>query len=75
MMTRALLLLLALTVPALAHSWYPPHCCSDQDCQPVKCEDISETPDGFVYERNGGGAFPRRSPAKWRPQPSGRRYV
>lgn len=49
-MTRVLALLLALTVPAVGHSWYPAYCCHDEDCRPVPCEDISETPDGFVYD-------------------------
>lgn len=32
---RALLLLLAAAGPAAAHDWYPPECCSGQDCAPA----------------------------------------
>lgn len=28
----------------LAHSWYPHECCSDQDCRPVPCADLTEHP-------------------------------
>jgi len=45
----ALLLVLS-TSQALAHSWYPTECCHDQDCRPVKCEDITETKTGFEYD-------------------------
>lgn len=34
-------------VGASAHSWYPPECCSDQDCFPLKSEDVKATPDGY----------------------------
>lgn len=50
MTTRALAFLLALTMPVLAHSWYPASCCSDNDCKPVACEDIDETPTGYIYD-------------------------
>ncbi len=34
------------TTLALAHSWYPPECCSDSDCRPIACEDITYNEDG-----------------------------
>lgn len=50
-MTRlAILALLALATAAQAHSWYPWECCSDHDCQRVKCEDIAEVDGGFRYD-------------------------
>lgn len=33
----------------LAHSWYPPECCSDSDCKPVPCHEIVETNEGYKY--------------------------
>jgi hypothetical protein len=48
--TLPLIMLLALAAAAFAHSWYPINCCSDHDCQPVKCEDILETKDGLEYD-------------------------
>jgi hypothetical protein len=33
MMRRAVAILLALAGPAAAHSWYPPSCCSERDCE------------------------------------------
>jgi hypothetical protein len=49
-MTRLLLLLALLPSVALAHSFYPYECCHDQDCRPVRCEDIEETPTGYRYD-------------------------
>lgn len=48
-MTRLLALLL-LTTSAMAHSWYPVNCCHDNDCRRVPCEDIAETPTGYLYD-------------------------
>jgi hypothetical protein len=36
--------------PALAHSWYPVSCCSEQDCRPLveeKGETVTESTDGW----------------------------
>lgn len=49
-MTRILLAILALTSAAMAHSWYPPDCCSDQDCKPINCIELIETRDGFEFD-------------------------
>jgi hypothetical protein len=27
--------------PAAAHSWYPKECCSDNDCRPVPCGELT----------------------------------
>ena len=34
------------TAPASSHSWYPPECCSGQDCHPVPCESLRSEDDG-----------------------------
>lgn len=50
-MTRALIaLLLVLSTQAGAHSWYPMNCCHDQDCHPVPCDQLVETPDGYIFD-------------------------
>ncbi|EIM27842.1 hypothetical protein [Microvirga lotononidis] len=39
-----------LSAPALAHSWYPIWCCSDQDCRELRedrGETVTETPEGW----------------------------
>jgi hypothetical protein len=42
--------------PAQSHEWYPSACCSDRDCHPVNCEEISTTPG---YYRWHNLMFPR----------------
>ncbi len=37
---------LGFALPAMAHSWYPHYCCSDQDCMKV---DFIEPVDGGIY--------------------------
>jgi hypothetical protein len=32
-----------------AHSWYPKECCSDNDCQPVPCAEITRTHLGLKW--------------------------
>ncbi len=44
--------------PALGHEWYPSACCSDKDCHPVACEEITSTPD---YYRWHGLMFPKNA--------------
>lgn len=39
--------LLASLSAALAHSWYPWECCSDQDCWPLSFAEVEVTPKGF----------------------------
>lgn len=45
-----LALLLMTGAAALAHSWYPLSCCSNNDCRRVPCEDIAETSTGYLYD-------------------------
>lgn len=50
-------MLLLGTAAALAHSWYDPQCCSERDCRPVPCDEISDQADGYhwdglVFERS-----------------------
>jgi len=40
------------------HEWYPQHCCSDQDCKPVNCEEIKTSPDYYWWH---GIGFPRNA--------------
>jgi hypothetical protein len=42
---------LALAVPAHAHSWYPPECCSGQDCR--EADMVTELPDGSAKVQVG----------------------
>lgn len=46
---------------ALAHSWYPPECCSDRDCSPFPAKDVVEQPDGW---RLSTGEFVERGKEK-----------
>jgi len=55
----ALALALALaTHRAPAHEWYPKNCCSDQDCHPVACEEITSSPDYYKWH---GMLFPKNA--------------
>jgi hypothetical protein len=42
---------LVLAVPAYAHSWYPPECCSGQDCR--EADMVTELPDGSAKVQVG----------------------
>ena len=44
-----LALSIALVTQGKAHEWYPKHCCSDRDCHPVDCAEISTTPDYYIW--------------------------
>ena len=48
---------LAFSIIILAHSWYPPECCSGIDCKPVSCEDLEQLNDGKVLYKPGGYTF------------------
>jgi hypothetical protein len=51
-MIRALII--AATLIAPAHSWYPSQCCGQQDCQPVPCDQLVEDKDGrWLYIPTG----------------------
>jgi hypothetical protein len=32
-----------------AHSWYPKECCSDNDCRPVPCAELTKTNLGLMW--------------------------
>ena len=49
-MIRLILLLALLPSVAMAHGWYPISCCYDHDCKRVPCEEILETPTGYLYD-------------------------
>jgi hypothetical protein len=34
---------------ATAHSWYPKECCSDNDCQPVPCAELTRSNLGLKW--------------------------
>jgi hypothetical protein len=42
---------LSLAGQALAHSWYPPQCCNEQDCR--KVDRIEHLPDGTMLLHTG----------------------
>lgn len=44
----ALGLFLIATASAWPHSWYEWHCCSDQDCAPVRDDEIQEGRSGYT---------------------------
>lgn len=48
-------LLLGLSMPARAHSWYPYECCSEVDCRPIPipATEIERTPEGWRVKRGG----------------------
>ena len=48
-----LVAVLVATIPALAHSWYPPVCCGNMDCFPVACDQLVETGPGWLYVPTG----------------------
>jgi hypothetical protein len=35
--------------PASAHSWYPKECCSDIDCRPVPCAELTKINLGWIW--------------------------
>ena len=38
--------------PAAAHSWYPKECCSDNDCRPVSCAELTKINLGLTWRRS-----------------------
>jgi hypothetical protein len=43
----------ATLILSFVHSWYDQDCCSDRDCRPVPCEEISNVAGGWIW-RHGG---------------------
>ena len=56
---------------ALAHSFYPYICCSDQDCYPIPVEDVRATPKGWRILKEGV-TIPYEAA---RPSPDGRFHI
>lgn len=54
----------ALVVPALAHSWYPPSCCSDRDCAPLDSSRVKVVPGGYLID---GRELVPYDKAQWSP--------
>ena len=52
-LTLVAVAMLVATIPALPHSWYPLACCGNMDCFPVACEQLVETPSGWLYVPTG----------------------
>lgn len=48
------LAVLALSVPALAHSWYDSDCCSSNDCAPIPATAVQITDQGYQVTLNPG---------------------
>lgn len=41
-------------LPVLAHGWYDPACCSNQDCAPVPARSVTAVPGGWQVEVGPG---------------------
>ncbi len=46
------------TLPAHAHSWYEPACCSGRDCEPITFDSVQETADGWWVSYQSKQGFP-----------------
>lgn len=49
MIGRVLICLLLFTLPASAHKWYDYDCCSESDCHPVPCDEVTEKNKSMWY--------------------------
>ena len=58
-MIRAVLALLLLAGPAMAHSWYDADCCSGTDCAPLEPDEVKALADGYHFR---GFVLPYRDP-------------
>jgi hypothetical protein len=52
MVRLVLLIAVSQSSPLQAHSWYPPHCCTGQDCK--KVDQLEHMPDGSILMHFGG---------------------
>lgn len=50
----AWIMIVAFQNPARAHSWYPPICCSDRDCAPIRASAITRLGDQYVITLRRG---------------------
>lgn len=53
LLALALLVGVAIRDGVIAHSWYDPECCSNQDCFPVAIDDVIETETGWKHLPTG----------------------
>ncbi len=45
-------------LPAHAHSWYSPSCCSDRDCEPITFDSVTESAEGWTVHYQSKQGFP-----------------
>ena len=50
----ASLTVVSLATAAIAHSWYDPYCCNDQDCAPIAISAVEVTVDGYLVTLEHG---------------------
>ena len=46
------------TLPAAAHSWYEPACCSNRDCEPISFDSVTESAEGWTVHYQSKQGFP-----------------
>jgi hypothetical protein len=46
------------TLPAAAHSWYEPACCSSRDCEPISFDSVTESAEGWTVHYQSKLGFP-----------------
>jgi hypothetical protein len=46
----AIYAVLLFALPAPAHEWYPPSCCSGGDCAPIAEQRVRATPTGYLVD-------------------------
>jgi hypothetical protein len=67
----ALAVLVVRCVPARAHDWYPPDCCSGRDCRAIRMDDVELQPGGF-YVRESRELIPYSDTRIRKTPPEGR---
>jgi hypothetical protein len=66
--------LLAVLPSAQAHDWYPPECCSGQDCAPADTVVVRADGSYLVTSRGMSAVIPADY-SRWRKSPDGRVHV
>ena len=78
-LSRIAPLLLATTLAAQAHSWYPIECCKSKeehgDCRPVPCEELLEDQHGGVDYRAPEGSKIYVAPSRVHPSPDSKCHI
>lgn len=49
---------LGASLPAAAHSWYEPACCSNRDCEPIAFDAVTESAEGWTVHYQSKLGFP-----------------